>query len=145
MQKRGWPYLIGGFVGILLLIGGTMLLDTVTVNPYQGLQNDSENPGNGNTANIHYAEDVTTITIQIAPTLENCTGVGPQKCMLVREMPATEDGDWELFYDRIEGFTYEEGYVWTLRVNVTGVENPPADASGLRYELVEVVEKKPVA
>ncbi|WP_062396295.1 DUF4377 domain-containing protein [Methanogenium cariaci] len=108
-----------------------MLLDTVTENPYQGYQNTTE--------------DETTITIQVAPTLEDCTGVGPQQCMLIREMPPAEDGGWELFYDQIEGgFTYEEGYLWTLQVSVTEIENPPADASNLHYELVEVVEKKPV-
>ena len=129
-EKRGWSYLIGGAVAVLLIIGGTMLLDTVTENPYQRYRNGTEN-------------ETTTITIQIAPTLEDCTGVGPQKCMLIREMPPAEGGGWELFYDRIEGFTYAEGYVWTLRVKVTEVENPPADASSLQYELVEVVEKKP--
>ncbi|MDE4908076.1 DUF4377 domain-containing protein [Methanogenium marinum] len=129
-EKRGWPYLIGGAVVVLLVIGGTMLLDTVTENPYQGYQNGTENK-------------TTIITIQIAPTLEDCTGVGPQKCMLIREIPAPEDGGWELFYDQIEGFTYAEGYLWTLRVNVTEVENPPADAPDLRYELIEVMEKKP--
>ena len=132
-EKRGWPYLIGGMVGVLLIIGGTMLLDTVTENPYQ------------NTTGENATGNETTITIQVAPTLEDCTGVGPQQCMLIREMPPAGDGGWELFYDQIDGFAYEEGYLWTLRVNVTEAENPPADASTLRYELVEVVEKKPVA
>lgn len=131
-QKRGWPYLIGGLVGILLLIGATMLLDTVTENPYQGYLNSS---GSENAP--------ATITIEVAPALGECTGVGPQQCMLIREMPPPENGGWELLYDPIEGFSYEEGFVWTLRVNVTEVENPPADAPNLHYTLVEVVEKKP--
>ncbi|WAI02112.1 DUF4377 domain-containing protein [Methanogenium organophilum] len=132
-QKRGWPYIVGGLVGILLIIGGTMLLDTATENPYQGYQNSS---GNENAP--------ATITIEVAPALEECTGVGPQQCMLIREVPPAGDGVWKLFYDQIEGFTYEEGYVWTLRVNVTETENPPADASNLHYALAEVVDKKPV-
>ncbi|WFN33777.1 DUF4377 domain-containing protein [Methanogenium sp. S4BF] len=135
-QKRGWPYIIGGMVGVMLVIGGTMMLDTVTENPYQSYQNTTgENP----------AGEETTITIQVAPTLEERTGIGSRQCMLIREMPPAADGGWGLFYDQIEGFAYEEGYLWTLRVKITGSENPPADASTLRYELVEVVEKKPVA
>jgi hypothetical protein len=58
--------------------------------------------------------------------------------MQVRRSP---DAEWELFYGRIEGFTFEPGYTYKLRVRVTPVESVAADASSLRYELVAVEEK----
>lgn len=80
------------------------------------------------------------ITLFIGPELVDCEGAGPQKCMLVKESP---DDEYSLFYDQIEGFDYEEGYEYELVVEVTKVENPPADASSLKYSLVEVVSKTP--
>ena len=52
----------------------------------------------------------------------------------------TED-EWQLFYDQIEGFEWEPGYTYELIVAVDEIENPPADASSLRYVLIEVVNK----
>ncbi len=74
----------------------------------------------------------------IASQTADCTGVGPQKCMLVKKGNAT---DWEYFYSRIEGFNYEEGFEYELDVREIPVENPPADASSIRYELVNVISK----
>ena len=79
-------------------------------------------------------------TFFIADHLADCTGVSKQKCMLVKESP---DEDWTYFYDRISGFDYEEGYSYELRVKIEEVENPPADASGKKYTLAELVSKKP--
>jgi heat shock protein HslJ len=62
------------------------------------------------------------------------------KCMLVKENP--EDA-YEMFYDRIAGFEYEEGYTYELRVSVETIANPPADASSLRYTLIEQVSVTP--
>ncbi len=81
-------------------------------------------------------------TLFIGPELVDCEGAGPQKCMLVKESPAA---DYSLFYSQIEGFDYEQGYEYELVVEVTKVENPPADASSLKYSLVEVVSKTPVS
>jgi Domain of unknown function (DUF4377) len=67
-----------------------------------------------------------------------CEGAVPQECMQVRRSP---DAEWELFYGRIEGFTFEPGYTYRLRVRVTPVEPVAADASSLRYELVAVEER----
>ncbi len=79
-------------------------------------------------------------TLFIADHRVDCTGVAPQKCMLVRE----NAGDpWMNFYDRIEGFDYEEGFSYEIRVEVSQRDNPPADASSLRYLLKEVVSKIP--
>lgn len=76
----------------------------------------------------------------VADHLENCVGVGPQSCMLVKENP---DEEWTYFYDQIEGFEYEEGYTYELLVDIIPVENPAADASSLRYELKNIISKTP--
>ncbi len=62
---------------------------------------------------------------------------GPRKCLQIRESPNAE---WEAFYDQIAGFEWQEGTEYELRVRVIPVENPPADASSLRYELIEIVK-----
>ena len=77
-------------------------------------------------------------TIFVGPNKVECVGVGPRECYLVRENPEDE---WLYFYDHIEGFEWEPGYTYELRVTVHQVEDPPADASSLRYELIEVVDK----
>ena len=90
---------------------------------------------------VPIAEDVVEKTIYVGPELVDCTGVAPQKCMLVKEDP---DGEYTLFYDQIEGFNYEEGYEYELVVREEQVENPPADASSIKWILVEEVSKTPV-
>jgi heat shock protein HslJ len=80
-------------------------------------------------------------TLYVGPELVDCVGVAPQKCMQVKDTP---DGEYQMFYDQIQGFTFEPGYTYELRVQVEQVPNPPADASSLKYTLIEVVEKTPV-
>jgi len=78
-----------------------------------------------------------TKILYVDSKLTDCVGVGPQKCMLVRE---NSDSDWQMFYDRIEGFDYQEGVQYQLEVMITNVENPPADSSSLKYTLIEILE-----
>ena len=73
--------------------------------------------------------------------LEDCEGIAPQKCLRIKE---DIDAEWSLFYDAIEGFDYQEGYVYQIEVRITPVENPLADASSLQYTLIEVVSKEKV-
>ncbi len=77
--------------------------------------------------------------IYVADHLENCESVTPQTCMLIKE---NKTDDWNYFYDAIEGFTYEEGYEYILKVKILKIKNPPADASSLAYKLVEVISKE---
>ena len=80
-------------------------------------------------------------TMFVNDKLVDCEGgAGPQKCMQVRDKA---DGDWEFFYDNIEGFKYEKGHSYELRVEVRKRDNAPADASSLQYVLVEIVSDKP--
>jgi heat shock protein HslJ len=78
------------------------------------------------------------MTVYVGPYQVDCVGVAPQKCLLVKEKPGD---DWTMHYDPIQGFDYEPGYEYELQILEEKVENPPADASSLRWALVEVVSK----
>ena len=82
-----------------------------------------------------------TITLYVDSEQVDCVGVAPQKCLRVKTDP---DGEWQLFYAPIEGFEYEAAFIYELKVNTFDVPNQPADASSIRYELVEVVSKEAV-
>ena len=69
-------------------------------------------------------------TFIVGPELVECTGEGPQLSMQVKENP---EDDWQLFYSQLEGFNYEEGYQYVLRVSEQPVENPPAGGSSIRW------------
>ncbi len=80
-----------------------------------------------------------TKTIIVANHLVDCEGVAPQKCMLIKESLSEE---WTYFYDTIEGFDYEEGFIYELEVAVNQIENPAADGSSLQYSLLKILSKK---
>lgn len=84
--------------------------------------------------------DPELLTLFVAPELSECVGVGPQTCMLVRESPGE---DWRYFYGSIEGFEFEPGFFYELRVRRYRVGNPPADGSAFRYILLRIVSKIP--
>lgn len=68
--------------------------------------------------------------------LVDCVGVGPMKCMQVRE---DLNSEWRNFYDNIQGFEHITGNTYTIKLKITDVENPPADASSKKYELMEIL------
>lgn len=72
----------------------------------------------------------------IGPERVECEGVAPMMCM---QVAYSEDSDYQLFYDEIVGFTPVEGTSYVIDVEITEVENPPADASSLEYTLVDVI------
>ncbi|GAB3902609.1 hypothetical protein GCM10028803_29580 [Larkinella knui] len=78
------------------------------------------------------------ITMQVADHYQDCTGVGPMKCLLVKIDGAA---NWTYHYFGIEGFNYEEGFEYKLTVKREKIDNPPADGSSIRYILVKVIEK----
>ena len=60
--------------------------------------------------------------VTVGPTLARCYGVGERTCMVV---------DGSLFYDAIEGFDYEAGYDYRLRIEKYDPwdgKEPPQDA-----------------
>ena len=84
------------------------------------------------------SESPDTTRLWIGAERVECEGVAPMMCLQVAK---TEDGDYHLFYNTIEGFDYREGTSYVIDVSITDMENPPADASSLQYTLVEIVEE----
>ncbi len=82
-----------------------------------------------------------TSTFYIAPYKAHCVGVGPMQCLKIKK---EKEENWQLFYDKINGFEFEEGNEYLIKVKEEKRENPPADASSIIYNLVEIIEKKPI-
>jgi heat shock protein HslJ len=70
-----------------------------------------------------------------------CEGVAPMSCYQIKQFG--EDSDWKYFYDQIEGFNYQPGFLYTIEVRVeTLLENEvPADGSSFKYTLVSVLDQ----
>jgi heat shock protein HslJ len=80
----------------------------------------------------------------INSTKLTCEGVGIMNCLQIQESPEIEDGKWNNFYSKIEGFEYKPGNIYRIKVKVEQLPTPiPADASSLKYSLVEVISQKP--
>lgn len=83
------------------------------------------------------SEYLEVLVVSVGPTLAKCYGVGLRSCMVV---------DGGLFYDGIEGFTFEPGYDYRLRIgkyDPWGGEEPPQDAGLYAYRLLERLEQTP--
>jgi hypothetical protein len=70
-----------------------------------------------------------------------CTGVGPQLCLRVTELDATA---YENFYDDIEGFDYQWGHRYELRVEASLIEDPPEDGPWLQYRFIETLDDETI-
>jgi len=71
----------------------------------------------------------------------DCAGVGPMQCLQIKR---SETGAWENFYDRIEGFDFEPGFIYHIELTIDELnENTsPADKSKLKYTLVKTISKE---
>lgn len=82
--------------------------------------------------------DSEVLEVTVGPELKECVGVAPMQCMVV---------DGELFYSSIDGFDYEEGYVYKLKMERYDAwpdrDEPPQDASRYGYRLIETISKTP--
>lgn len=75
-------------------------------------------------------------------TQVDCVGVGPMKCLQIQKGENLESDNWQFFYDQIQGFEFEPGFIYQLLVKTTPKEGPiPSDASSLDYKLVKIISK----
>lgn len=82
---------------------------------------------------------VQRMTLEVGPQRVPGTGEARTRCLRIRILP---DTSWMLFYDRIDGFEFEEGYRWRLEVERRRVANPPADGSSFAYRLLRVLSRE---
>ena len=80
-------------------------------------------------------------TITIGPYTETCQGFHPvdQQCYLEFD---EESQEWEFFYENIQGFDFEPGYIWTLKVRLKDRGAGIQDAGRYAYHLIEVLSKE---
>lgn len=69
-------------------------------------------------------------------------GVAKTTCLKVYKGEDLNNAKWETFYAPIEGFEFEEGVMKKIEVIEEKVENPPADASAIKYTMVKELAQK---
>lgn len=87
------------------------------------------------------AADAPRKFIHVSAETKPCTGVAPMTCLQVREK---ESDPWQLHYGGIVDFEPQPGIEYRLRIIEETVENPPADASSIRWTLDQVIEQRVV-
>ncbi|MGY1411146.1 DUF4377 domain-containing protein [Luteimonas sp. A611] len=93
------------------------------------------------------------VFLEVAPQRVACHHplMPDHRCLHVREVTfdanglRQEAGEWEFFYQEIEGYTHEPGIRNVLRLDRFNLANPPADGSSTAYVLDMVVESEAVA
>ena len=81
----------------------------------------------------------TTREIYVAAQRVPCMSVVPMECLQTRE---SADQPWELFYGDIEGFDFQPGTEYRLRIVETPVLNPPPDSIQIHTRLDQVLEQR---
>lgn len=80
------------------------------------------------------------LIVNVAGQRAPCEGVAPMLCLQVRMQPGAA---WQLHYFDIEGFDWQPGTEYVIRVREIPVVDPPADAPSVRWVLEEVLESGP--
>ena len=83
-------------------------------------------------------EDIKIIIV--GPYTQRCHGAFfEQDCLMVRE---EESDNWEFFFEGIEGFDFEPGFIYTLEVRLEDRGPYIQDVGRYAYHLVKVIAKK---
>lgn len=80
-------------------------------------------------------------TFVIHPKLKECTGEVTVPCFQARKL---EDKHWSMYIEHIEGFEFEEGNQYTLRLKVIQNDSPQRDMPSVTYKLIKVVSKEKI-
>ncbi|UVA81232.1 META and DUF4377 domain-containing protein [Pandoraea commovens] len=81
--------------------------------------------------------------LDVDSQMADCVGVAPRKCLRVRAADDSGKSQWELWYAHIDGFEWKPGVEYRVKIHGEPVANPPADASSMRWTLVEVIRETP--
>ncbi|MXV75393.1 DUF4377 domain-containing protein [Candidatus Poribacteria bacterium] len=78
-------------------------------------------------------------TIIIGPYKVDCVGAFEQECYLEFN---EERQRWEFFYENIQEFDFEPGYIYTLKVRLEDRGTEIQDVGRYAYHLIEVLSKE---
>ena len=78
-------------------------------------------------------------TLIIGPYKVDCVGAFEQECYLEFN---EENQEWYFFYEDIQGFGFEPGYIYTLKVRLEDRGTEIQDVGRYAYHLVEVLSKE---
>ncbi len=92
----------------------------------------------------HKEKDTNNFIYWVNSSKSTCTGTGNRQCLVVQKRDTINPESWQLFYSKIEGFEFEPGYIYKLKVNEKQLkkEDVPADAASIEYTLIKVLEKR---
>jgi heat shock protein HslJ len=97
----------------------------------------------GQTLRFHAREkpgaDAKIKFIYVASQKAPCVGMMPTTCLQIRER---KEDPWQLWHGNIQGFNFEPGIAYRLRILEEQVANPPADGSSIKWTLDMVVEQE---
>ena len=85
-------------------------------------------------------EDLETLTI--GPYTQTCQGFIEQTCFLEYN---DDSRQWELFYEEIQGFDFEPGFLYTLEARLEDRGTDIQDVGRYAYHLVDVLSKREVS
>ncbi|WP_373975419.1 META and DUF4377 domain-containing protein [Chitinibacter sp. SCUT-21] len=78
--------------------------------------------------------------IWVGPEKKDCVaGVMKTQCL---QYKTSANGQWMNFYGAIDGFEWEQGKSYKLKIRQEKIANPPADASSLKTSLVKVLSSQ---
>lgn len=83
--------------------------------------------------------DEHTEILIIGPYKTTCQGFVEQECFLEYN---EERDQWEFFYENIQGFDFEPGYIYRLKVSLHERPEGIQDVGRYAYRLVEVISKE---
>ena len=112
-------------------ISGTMVLSVIVL--FIAACNEVRLPSNQDTEEEHLK------TITIGPSIRRCQGFIEQDCFMEFNH---ESGRWEFFYEAIQGFDFEPGFIYTLRVRLEDRGTEIQDVGRYSYHLVEIIDKQ---
>ena len=82
-------------------------------------------------------EDHTEV-LTIGPYTERCQGFIEQDCYMEFN---EEAGRWHFFYEGIEGFKFEPGFIYTLEVRLEDRGTEIQDVGRYSYHLIRILDR----
>lgn len=88
-------------------------------------------------------DDIGTVNLRVDSFTVACEGLAIGECLLAQEGDMIGTKEWNYFYfkESIEGFVFEESYVYDLIVRKTVIKNPLQDGSSIKYQLIKIISK----